>query len=240
METDEQFIPFIHNYCDRWCERCEFVSRCRVGVAEQAMNDEEKDITNPAFFRNLKNIFTEARELLTEKAKEFGIELENLSEEEYSEIRAREKAFIKGEEITKLAEKYAWEARTVLDAKDQWLDGSADDEMLADVIEVIYWYQFFISVKIQRGLHGILDADGDEDTDEIRDSQSDANGSIKVALIAIERSILSWTYLLSPQNSNTIRPLIELLENTKQLTEKKFPNARDFLRPGFDEIETVM
>ncbi|MEQ1923232.1 MAG: hypothetical protein ABL952_12060 [Pyrinomonadaceae bacterium] len=204
------------------------------------MTDEEKDITNPAFFRNLQNIFAEARELLTEKAKEFGIDLAILSDEEYAEIRARERAFIKGEEITKLAEKYAWEARTVLDAKDQWLDGSADDEMLADVIEVIYWYQFFISVKIQRGLHGILDADGDEDTDEIRDSQSDANGSIKVALIAIERSILSWTYLLSPQNSNTIRPLIELLENTKQLTEKKFPNARDFLRPGFDEIETVM
>lgn len=205
------------------------------------MTDAETDVTSPAFFRNLQNIFAETRELLAEKAKEFGIDLEAVSDEDYAEIRAREKAFIKGEEITKLAEKYAWEARPVLDAKDQWLAGStADDALQADVIEVIYWYQFFISVKIQRGLHGIIDEDGDEDTDEIRDSQSDANGSIKVALIAIERSLLSWTYLLSPQNFETVRPLIELLENTKQLTEKKFPNARDFVRPGFDEIETVM
>ncbi len=205
------------------------------------MSDEEKDLTKPAFFQNLKNIFAEARASLTEKAEEFGIDLTPLSDEEYAEIRAREKAFIKGEEITKLAEKYAWDARTVLSEKDQWLShDNADDEIRASVIEVIYWYQFFISGKIQRGLHGILDADGDVDTDEIRDSQSDTNGSIKVALIAIERSLLSWTYLLSAENSSKIRPLIDLLENTKQLTEKKFPNARDFIRPGFDEIEMVM
>ncbi|MDY6953748.1 MAG: hypothetical protein SWE60_19750 [Thermodesulfobacteriota bacterium] len=24
----EQFISGIHNYCDRWCERCPLTSRC--------------------------------------------------------------------------------------------------------------------------------------------------------------------------------------------------------------------
>jgi hypothetical protein len=30
------------------------------------------------------------------------------------------------------------------------------------------------------------------------------------------------------------------LEKIRANCEQKFPNARDFLRPGFDEIETVM
>ena len=25
---DERLIPGIYNYCDRWCERCSFTSRC--------------------------------------------------------------------------------------------------------------------------------------------------------------------------------------------------------------------
>jgi len=28
------FIPFIHNYCDRRCERCRFMRQCRVGALE--------------------------------------------------------------------------------------------------------------------------------------------------------------------------------------------------------------
>lgn len=240
MDREEQFIPFIHNYCDRWCERCEFTSRCSVFAAEQELTDEEKDITSDAFYRNIRNIFADAKALLIEKAEEFGIDIEPISDEEFAEIQARQDASIHGEEITKLAEKYAWDTRPILEAKDEWLDESGPNDLQTEVLEVLYWYQFFISAKIQRGLHGILDVDGYEETDEIRDSQSDANGSIKLALIAIERSILAWTYLLSPQNADTIRPLIALLEKISRMAEQKFPNARDFVRPGFDEIEMVM
>ncbi len=142
---------------------------------------------------------------------------------------------------TQLADKYGWDARPVLAAKDEWLgDDPGPDEMRDDVFEVLYWYQFFISAKIQRALHGILDLDGEEDRDAIDDSQSDSNGSAKLALIAAERSILAWTYLMTPENTGIIRPLIDLLQRIIELTEQKFPNARDFVRPGFDEIEIVM
>ena len=109
-----------------------------------------------------------------------------------------------------------------------------------DVLAVLYWYQFFIAAEIERGLHGLLDVEGFEDTTELNDSRSDANGSVKIALIAIERSILALTYLLDANNAQIIRPFIELLESLKQKTEKKLPYARDFVRPGFDEIEMVM
>lgn len=33
------YIPGVYNYCDRWCERCTFVRRCRVGRVD--MDDDE-------------------------------------------------------------------------------------------------------------------------------------------------------------------------------------------------------
>jgi hypothetical protein len=34
--------------------------------------------------------------------------------------------------------------------------------------------------------------------------------------------------------------MIELLETIRRKLENRFPLARDFVRPGFDEIEMVM
>ena len=76
--------------------------------------------------------------------------------------------------------------------------------------------------------------------EKLTDTQSDADGSIKIALIAIDRSMMAWTNLLSNENATQIHPLISLLETIRQNTEKKFPNAGDFVRPGFDEIEILM
>ena len=115
-----------------------------------------------------------------------------------------------------------------------------DEDVLGEVVGVLLWYQYFIAAKINRGVGGIIDFDGNEDTDELNDPQSDANGSIKIALIAIERSLLAWTFLLNADNAAFIRPFIQMLEELKQMAETRFPYARDFIRPGFDEIETVM
>jgi len=64
--------------------------------------------------------------------------------------------------------------------------------------------------------------------------------SIKVALIATDRSIYAWSGLVSNRSYSEIKPIIELPESIRQGAEKKFPNARDFIRPGFDEIKVVM
>ncbi|MCB0550950.1 MAG: hypothetical protein KDD19_25495 [Phaeodactylibacter sp.] len=33
-------IPGIYNYCDRWCERCSFTSRCLLYAQEQELTEE--------------------------------------------------------------------------------------------------------------------------------------------------------------------------------------------------------
>jgi hypothetical protein len=39
-----------------------------------------------------------------------------------------------------------------------------------------------------------------------------------------------------PERSDLVVPLILQLEQLRQRTEKAFPNAREFIRPGFDEV----
>ncbi len=244
MISDEQFIPLIHNYCDRWCERCGFTARCSVFAMEAEMSDAEKGISNDAIVRNLQNILSDAQRMLEEKAEEFGIDLNPDPDDfaAYLEKSERIQDQIDASDLSQTADEYAFGIRQVLDeSENDWFGTSEiDSGILQDVLAVIRWYQFFIAVKIKRGLHGILNEDGLEDGQEIVDTQSDANGSIKVALIGIERSILAWTYVLNENNVEVVRPIIEILESIKQKTEHKFPYARDFVRPGFDEIETVM
>jgi hypothetical protein len=240
LDNEENFISGIHNYCDRWCERCGFTARCRVFAMEQEYSDEQRDINTEAFVQNLANIFADAKAMILEKAEEFGFDPFGLSDEEFREIQKRQDSFIDSQDLTMLAERYSVEAGRTLDAKEELLAADPEDEAEAEVIGVLYWYQHFIAAKIQRSLLGMLDVDGFEDSAELNDPQSDANGSAKVALIAIERSLLAWTYVISPKNADRVRPLIELLEKLKHITEEKFPKARDFVRPGFDEIDTVM
>lgn len=205
------------------------------------MFDEERNLDSEALIRKMSNIFADAKAMIIEKAEELGIDPTPISDEELNEIQARHDDFLRSDELTALAEQYARDADPVLGSRNEWLSSApADSETQEEVIAVLYWYLFFIAAKIERGVHGLLDVDGFEDPDQLRDPQSDANGSIKVALIAIERSILAWTYLLDESNADRLRPIIRLLENIKSRTEEKFPRARDFIRPGFDEIETVM
>jgi len=75
--------------------------------------------------------------------------------------------------------------------------------------------------------------------DEMVDVEAmDSDGSAKVALIGIGRSISAWRLMqiALTERSDSIVPLILDLEKLRQKTELKFPKARDFIRPGFDEV----
>jgi len=63
------------------------------------------------------------------------------------------------------------------------------------------------------------------------------NGSAKVALIGIDRSIGAWAKFMEiiPERADATVNLIKLLKKILSITEKTFPQARSFIRPGFDE-----
>ena len=183
-----------------------------------------------------------AKSMLLEKADEMGIDLEAaMNDPEVDQSIERAKRKVDDHPAVDLSKKYGMNLLPLLKSPESILSGVADDDpAMGEMLEIITWYQFFITVKIHGALHSLLDFDGEDLPDELTHPQSDANGRAKVALAAIERSILAWSYLLNSENASTISPFVEMLEQVGRMVEEKFPNARQFIRPGFDEIEAVM
>ncbi len=232
--NDQSFISEIHNYCDRWCERCRFTDRCRVFASEQESPDDDFDIETVV--RRLTGIFAETKQMLIEKAEELGIDPFSASgEEEAAEIRKREKKSVDEAELSQLAEQYWRAARKILEVDLPW-----DEDRIADPLSVLTWYLPFIPVTVKTALHSSLDDEGFEDESRKSDPQSYTNGKVKVALIAIERSLLAWDQLAEAGFADRPEPVIDLLATIKAKLEARFPLAWDFIRPGFDEIEMVM
>jgi hypothetical protein len=91
LGEDPRFISGIYNYCDRWCERCPFTSRCmNFELSEEDFADPEtRDLQNEAFWNKLSETFQVTLELLKEMAEERGIDLDSIDDEESREESAR-------------------------------------------------------------------------------------------------------------------------------------------------------
>ena len=238
--ADDKFIAGLYNYCDRWCERCEFTDRCRTFAMEQEWSDDDLDPKGESFVPRIKSIFAETKRMLIEKAEEMGIDPFAIDDEEFAEIQKREKAFVDGDELSQLGDKYWRAAQKLLDKPEDWLPTSIDDGSIAEAMSVLCWFMFFIPVKMKSSLHSLLDDDGYLEAGQALDPESHANGTMKIGLIAIDRSILAWTSLINYDDKNRVQPIIDLLERLRAAAETRFPLARDFVRPGFDEVVMVM
>ena len=277
LASNPDFISGIYNYCDRWCERCSFSSRCFLYATEQADPDfddpEVRDITNEKFWTKLRSIFQSTAEMISEWAAEAGIDLESIDSGNDMAEHRREIEEIEQKELSQAASKYAtsvedWfraELTTQDIVHDDTTGKSQSDEMdltIRDAVDVIRWYQLFIAVKLMRALSGgdRVDDEDFDDADELlsfdftspteeddedvdydaviaRASRMDSNGSAKIALVAIDRSIAAWSALQIslPEKADTIKPFLIGLDRLRRSTELRFPRAHDFIRPGFDE-----
>jgi len=228
LANNPDLISGVYNYCDRWCERCPLTSRCLVYATEQEDNDwrENHDNRNEAFWKKLGKIFQETRELITEWAEHAGVDLTAPIEVDDAHHK-RKRQLVDNHPLTKAGKKYANTASDWFREFDQTIEIS--DLGVTDAREVIQWYQYQIAVKTIRALSG-----QNEEFEE--DFPKDSDGSAKVALIGIDRSMAAWRMmqLSLPEHSESIVSLILQLECLRRRLEKGFPEARGFIRPGFD------
>ncbi|HET6889982.1 MAG TPA: hypothetical protein VFH31_02675 [Pyrinomonadaceae bacterium] len=249
LADDPNLISGIYNYCDRWCERCPFSSRCLVYLTEKEDEDADpatRDITNAAFWNKLASIFQQTQEMITSWAKENGVDLSPEALAEASAQNDAQRKEARDHPLSTAAENYAsgvqeWfekasiEPNPISDTYSDLEEEAVNDQL--DAAEVIRWYQFFIAAKIARGLMSRVHEKEYENVFEEDTSWRDSDGSIKVALIAIDRSISAWKLMtdVRGEEADSICELILQLEKLRINAEREFPNARDFVRPGFDE-----
>ncbi len=255
LAQDPRFISGIYNYCDRWCERCPFTARCMVyAMEEEDRNDPAaRDLNNEAFWKKLAAIFARTNEMLEKMAKEKGIDLSD-AESAGAERQARQRQKreeLANHELAKASEEYAdmvdaWfkseqklfeqkreELVTMLELEIGEDEPQAVAARLTDAVEIIRWYQHQIHVKLMRGL---MKFDPEEEPED-EAFPKDSDGSAKVALLGMDRSIAAWGALREhfPEKTDDILTLLLQLDRLRRKTEQHFPAARSFKRPGFDD-----
>ena len=221
----QQTISGVHNYCDRWCERCRFQQRCDVFLDIRAM--EAGTYKSPelpaecAYSADLKT------ELTPEESRE--------AEEEYRLREARTAVH----PISRHAKEYM---RTLRSAPAGLLRTDAGDPVLALAWDTVLTLSLPISSKSRRAVHELVDDDEDvvDRTLDPRGIQSDGNGSAKLVRLLIRESIEAWQVIASyPKNARyAAADKIRALRALDEELHVSFPYAMEFIRPGFDEEES--
>jgi len=254
-KKESNHIPGIYNYCDRWCERCQFTSRClNFEISEEKFGDlQNGDISNEVFWKKLSETLQETMAMLKDMAEERGVDLDalDIDDSEGGDSTFEEEPVV--HMTTHMAKSYIdivenWfndnvyifeddtnQLAAVYEADASESYSQEDTVTLVDSVDVIRWYQHQIYVKIQRAIHGSQD----EEFEIQNGFPKDSDGSTKVALIGMDRSISAWGKMMKffPDQKDNILDVINHLDRLRRRTEKKFPDARSFVRPGFDEIE---
>jgi hypothetical protein len=247
MANNPDFISGIYNYCDRWCERCAYTTNCFLFATEkrQFPDEESHDINNKEFWLQMEDMFRITFELLEDAAEELGIDLDEIDTEGEEQSEAEKNKRAEKHAAAKIAYDYTMEVNTWFEqsqalfeekgyelAQMAQLDLPREDVSnraagIGDFVEIIRWYQHQIYVKIMRALRGQMD-DFRLEEDPV---QNDHNGSAKVALIGIERSIAAWGGLLKEfaEKEDSILHLLVKLEKIRKHAENEFPHFRGLM-----------
>lgn len=259
-----RFVVGIYNYCDYWCERCAFTRRCRNFATGREVEREARgerpveDAANAAFWNDLAEKLREATVFRDPEpwAPEAGA-VEVIPDPDWETREAAHREAVRQHPLSRLALDYrrqagAWlkdsdadlkaYARGLLDAVRSEFNGDDLEEearQVGEMIEVVAWYHTFISSKVSRAVGGLLEhggagADSGGVLAGIR--LEDANGSGKVALMAIDRSMAAWLRLreVLPGHESAILNMLALLERLRRGLGNSLPGAASFRRPGFD------
>jgi hypothetical protein len=113
---------------------------------------------------------------------------------------------------------------------------SPGDRDYADPRSVLAHDCALIPTRVYRALSGWLLS-----REEPEDGPADHAGSAKVALLSIDRSRTAWIatteHGLAP--TTEVEPFVSELGVLADELERLFPQARAFVRPGFDEPDEV-
>ncbi|NTV05870.1 MAG: hypothetical protein HGA59_05100 [Chlorobiaceae bacterium] len=244
MVSEPDLIPGIYIYCDRWCERCAFTSRClqfRIEAEEREGGGEvlqNFDALNLQFWEEMGEALVQAMRLIKEFAVKEGIESKDLqnetvfSEPPQSLLRdAREHPCASAALLySGMVNEWFAAAGELPESEESLL--THPPHLLEEPIQVIRHYQYFIYPKIVRAVEGRLSGEADSGCS----LEADACGTAKVALIAIDRSLAAWSLLYRerPAEEDSTLEILVHLDRLRRSVEVVFPAARAFIRPGFD------
>jgi len=237
-----RLIPGVHNYCDRWCERCRFKTRCVVAVMHEridAARAQGQELSTSEVLDELIPPYDgPPRPWLDEI-----IEAANRppTEAEQREMERQERELerrLAADTLLLDAREYGMIADRVSRALTAELTSHGDPVVLA-ALEAIAWHSLSIAAKTYRAVNGEL-RDLIADYEEDDPVQSDHNGSAKIARLMVAESRECWAALMQVGRATADGVPVKMVERLDRLDRDlaiRFPRAMAFTRPGFDDDE---
>ena len=235
LMQNEDLIPGIFDFCDRWCEKCQLTQHCLFySFSDKVDEDMLGKVDTEVFWEEFEVAFEATMKMLNEMAMEAGVQLLN-PQETAASLKVDEALMPELHPVAKTATNYGnW----VEMWKRQHLEFLQTDPPsipeIHPVTEVIFYYQHQIYVKIVQALG--IDPSQATYEEEIQLLVAKKNGTAKVALIEIDRSIAAWGKISDffPEEIDEILDILLVLIKLREQLEILFPFARTFIRPGFD------
>lgn len=208
--------------------------------------DREAGREDESIWARLKDVFESTYEVLNELAEEQGIDVEDIYAAENidrefwgDDYEAREQgrdcdAMIEASDIIRMCAIYEHLGDKCLEKLFEITDEKPENQCqtaINEPLEVVSWYLDLIQAKMRRALHGYYFYSKGS-----KKGRDDFNGSAKVALLSIDCSIENWKKVQSgyPGYQKEISHLLVILQQLQVDVELQFPEARTFLRPGFE------
>jgi hypothetical protein len=255
------FIPGIHDYCDQWCERCALAARCLHFAIERKAQEmtggpdplPEEEEVDEDFVPRMHDEEIYDEEILDELARDLGVPVEALAwEDELKEFREDledaenedengEASLVLYEEdvytcfclYERLIDEYQEALYSLIDTIEEVDEDIARVDRVEEILARINWYLDLLFAKLKRAyyaaslytLHGF------------QSCQTDANGSAKLVLLVLDASREAWGKLreelaTSPREIPWLQAILDQMQSEVQT---RFPAARFFKRPGFDD-----
>lgn len=247
VQNQDHFISGIHNYCDKWCERCPKTAFCAVFAMEDSFKVNESDKKDLKESLNyMSNMFEIVFEMIQETMEKHNIVITDEDMEVSKIAIAAESNFTDNHALTKIAKDYFMQTNAILENNHEFFQMEIDKTIalfanekqtellsLKDSFEVIKWYCTMIPAKISRGVGNIFDNDDLEDDWAI----DERYGTFKVALISIKRSMIAWAKILEifPEKEDEILVVLILLEKMLKYVTEICPEAANHKRIGFEK-----
>ncbi|MBF0440444.1 MAG: hypothetical protein HQK54_00925 [Oligoflexales bacterium] len=229
---DPKNISGIFNYCDRWCEKCRFTNQCSCFILSALCEREavNKEVENTVLY-SIEIAFQMLRDLLSDEPMDTDFEIPEKEGNVQHLILLMSKRYLllaidclKKNEMT-FSEIIATDTMLAMATSE-----NISKRILVDDIELISRYSSLIHVKLSRALMDNIEGIDDDEVD-----YEDRQGSAKVAILAIERSMDVWQKMSGKISKVSV--VIKCLQDLLRLIEQRFPLAREFLRPGFDIVK---
>jgi hypothetical protein len=224
-------IDFISSYCDSWCERCGYTSRCSAFAVQAAVamcGDFREGLELAVGAPHPVSPSSSHGEQATVWA---GFDIVEPTEQELREAQHEEETRrlrIDDTPMMKMAHAIAMVSHRWFASRAAAVRAVADD-ILREALDIAQWDSTFVGAKLARALRG---RDDDIDDDPV---QNDWNGSAKVAVISLERSEAAWQVIAQSTGDAAPAVLAGQVADLRREVEHAFPHARSFIRPGFDE-----